>query len=67
MELFTGPQTPTMMARATTLQWEEIGMFNAIVTGEQPVSYFDTWVSSWMQKGGEQVTKEVNEWYAANK
>ena len=56
-----------MMARATTLQGEEIGMFNAIVTGEQPVSYFDTWVSSWMQKGGEQVTKEVNEWYAANK
>lgn len=66
MEAFTGAPTLGMMQNGVVLQWEEIGMVNAIITGEQPLEYFDTWIQQWKQKGGEQITTEVNEWFQKN-
>lgn len=37
----------------------------AIITGEKPLDYFDTMVEAWYKNGGEQLTKEANEIYAA--
>ena len=39
----------------------------AMITGKQPLSYFDEYVANWKKAGGEQLTKELNAWYAANK
>lgn len=38
-----------------------------IINGTQPVDYFDTFVSEWLARGGETLTREANEWYSANK
>ena len=38
-----------------------------IITGVQPVDYFDTFVANWMAAGGETITKEASEWYATVK
>ncbi len=37
-----------------------------IITGKKPVDYFDTFVKDWYARGGEQMTKEANEWWSAN-
>ncbi|MNF06612.1 hypothetical protein D3C80_2066010 [compost metagenome] len=34
-----------------------------IIYGEQPVDYFDEFVKQWKLNGGDQIIKEVNEWY----
>jgi len=39
----------------------------AIITGKQPLSYFDEYVANWKKSGGDELTKELNAWYAANK
>lgn len=35
----------------------------AIITGDKGVDYFDEMVEKWKKAGGEQLTKEANEWY----
>lgn len=34
-----------------------------IVIGTEPIEAFDKFVDNWKAKGGEELTKEVNEWY----
>ena len=34
-----------------------------IITGEQPVDYFDSFVEQWYAMGGEAITAEANDWY----
>ena len=34
-----------------------------IIVGEKPIDYFDTFVTDWYAKGGQQVTDEANEWW----
>lgn len=41
--------------------------YTAIITGKQPLSYFDEFVAKWKKSGGDDLTKELNAWYAANK
>lgn len=36
----------------------------AIITGEQPLDYFDTMVEQWYNAGGTVLTEEANELYA---
>lgn len=38
--------------------------FTEIITGRRPVDDFDEFVSEFYRLGGEQLTKEANEWYA---
>ncbi len=44
------------------LQTLEQQAFVAIVTGQKPLDYFDTFVKEWKAKGGDQVTEDVNAW-----
>ena len=38
-----------------------------IVLGEEPIDYFDKFVESWKQQGGDKVIKELTDWYNANR
>lgn len=60
---FTGAATPAMIEKWNLLRQSELETFNKIVYGKLPVDAFDDFVTSWKANGGEQVTKEVNEWF----
>ena len=38
--------------------------FTSIITGQKPLEAFDEFVSTWKTLGGDQITAEVNDWYA---
>lgn len=60
---FTGAATPTMIEKWNLLRQSELETFNKIIYGKLPVDAFDQFVTTWKANGGEQVTKEVNEWF----
>lgn len=65
--LFTGLPTPAMQeqgAQITSLLQET---FLGIITGQQPLTAFDEMVTRWKAEGGDRITAEVNEWWAANR
>ncbi|GAB2697107.1 extracellular solute-binding protein [Paenibacillus thermoaerophilus] len=39
--------------------------YAAIINGTKPLDYFDTFVQEWNKSGGEQLTKEANDWYSS--
>lgn len=41
--------------------------FTAIINGEKPLEEFDKFVEEWKSSGGDQLTKEANEWYQSLK
>lgn len=56
--------TPESVAQmGTTLDDILTEGFTKIITGEEPVDYFDTLVEEWRTAGGDTATKEVNEMY----
>lgn len=65
-EKFVGALTPTMVERKTTLEKQQNEMFVKIILGD-PIDKFDQFVKDWQKLGGDQITQEVNEWYAATK
>lgn len=65
--MFTGPVTATMKSKWDYLLKIENQTLNEIIYGKQPVESFDTFVETWKAGGGEQITKEVNEWYQSVK
>ncbi|WP_424767986.1 extracellular solute-binding protein [Paenibacillus sp. sgz302251] len=66
IEKFVGAPTPTMVERKSTLQKLQDETFVKIILG-QPIETFDKFVEDWKKLGGEQITQEVNEWYATTK
>jgi putative aldouronate transport system substrate-binding protein len=62
-ESFVGAPTPTMVERRATLEKMEKEEFVKIIMGASPIDAFDKFVEDWNKLGGEQITKEVNEWY----
>lgn len=60
---FTGAATETMISKWNLLRQSEMETFNKIIYGQLPVDAFDTFAANWKKNGGEQVTKEVNEWF----
>ena len=52
-------ETPSMRDNWWKLQKMEKKAFLAIITGDKPLSYFDTFVKEWYDKGGREITKEV--------
>ncbi|MGZ9584380.1 ABC transporter substrate-binding protein [Paenibacillus marinisediminis] len=60
---FTGAATPTMIAKWNLLRQSEMETFNKIIYGKLPVDAFDQFVASWKSNGGDEVTKEVNDWF----
>ncbi|MNB97201.1 Lipoprotein LipO precursor [compost metagenome] len=61
---FNGPPTKTMQTNWEQLSTMERETFTKIIYGKEPVDSFDDFVKQWNAKGGEQITQEVNEWYA---
>lgn len=65
-EKFVGAPTPTMVERKATLEKLQNEAFVKIILGE-PIDKFDQFVADWKKLGGDQITKEVNEWYETTK
>lgn len=61
--MFTGPPTDTMNTKLDYLKKNELTTFNEIIYGNKDISAFDDFVAQWKADGGDQITKEVNEWY----
>lgn len=62
---FYGPSTETMGVKLATLDKMQLETFTKIITGEADSSAFDDFVSKWFSLGGQDITDEVNEWYAS--
>ncbi|RAV15308.1 extracellular solute-binding protein [Paenibacillus contaminans] len=60
--LFTAPPTPAMVQKNANLLKTELEVFTKIILGES-VDLFDQFVSDWKKLGGDEMTKEVNDWY----
>ena len=56
-----------MVEKQTYLHKLEIETFAQIIMGTQPITAFDEFVTNWSANGGEDITKEVNDWYNSNK
>lgn len=58
------PMTSDTMASVwPSLQRMENDAIMKIILGEEPIAYFDTFVSNWYQLGGQQITNEINALY----
>ncbi|MNP74964.1 hypothetical protein D3C76_1719260 [compost metagenome] len=62
-QMFTGPPTETMNMNNDILSRMEKDTFSQIIYGKISIDYFDTFVEKWKAAGGDQITREVNEWY----
>lgn len=60
----TLPSQGDYAAELATLRAET---FTNIITGVAPIDSYDAYVEEWMAMGGEVLTAEANEWYAAAK
>lgn len=61
--LFNGEPTETMKRNWEQLQTLEAQTYTNIVYGKEDISAFDDFVQKWKEQGGENITKEINEWY----
>jgi putative aldouronate transport system substrate-binding protein len=61
---YTGPDTPTMISKKSNIDSKENEIFTNIIMGAS-IDEFDKWVKYFNDQGGVQITKEVNEWWAA--
>jgi putative aldouronate transport system substrate-binding protein len=66
LDKFVGAPTPTMVERQSTLKKLQNEVFVKIILGD-PIENFDKFVEDWKKLGGEQITQEVNDWYATIK
>ena len=65
-EAFTGASTETMIERNALLHDLQHEAFINIILGNS-IDEFDQFVDTWLELGGAEITKEVNEWYELNK
>lgn len=63
---FYGVPTPAMGKYNKKLGTME-DVFTKIIMGLEPLDAFDVYVKQWKEQGGDEITKEVNEWYAKQK
>jgi putative aldouronate transport system substrate-binding protein len=66
-EEWEGTPTKNMIKLLPDLNKLELEYRIAMVIGNKPLSAFEEFVAAWKKNGGDQVTAEVNEWYAAQK
>ncbi|WP_309120944.1 extracellular solute-binding protein [Paenibacillus sp.] len=62
---FLGAPTATMLTKGTTLDTLELETFTKIIMNTVPLDEFDTFVENWKKLGGDEITKEVNDWASA--
>lgn len=64
---FFGVPGPVEVERSATMKKLENEIFTKIIMNVAPISEFDKYVEQWKSIGGNDLTKEINEWYAKNK
>ncbi|WP_214630521.1 extracellular solute-binding protein [Paenibacillus agaridevorans] len=64
---FTGAPTPAMQSKSGILVKLEGDTFISMIYGKKPIDDFDNFVKEWKSIGGEDITKEANEWYQKTK
>jgi len=62
-KFFSAP-TPAMGEKGGTLDTLMKETFTKIIMGAAPIDEFDNFVENWKKLGGDEITAEVNEWYA---
>lgn len=65
-DAYFGVPTPGMGKYKADLNKLEIEYFTKIIVGQLPIDAFDDFVEEWKQKGGDEITREVNDWYTTN-
>lgn len=65
--MFVGAPTPAMVEKKTYLDKLENETFVKIIMGKKSIDEFEQFVTEWNKNGGEQITKEVNDWYRSTK
>lgn len=60
---YTGATTEKMAAYNPALNTLTEQMITEIIMGTKKAEYFDEYVSAWKSNGGDEITKEINEWY----
>jgi putative aldouronate transport system substrate-binding protein len=64
---FLGTATPAMGKFNVKLSKMEEEYFTKFIMGAIPMEDFDKFVAEWKKSGGDEITKEVNDWYKASK
>ncbi len=67
IDKYFGGSTKTADEKMSTLGKMQNETFVKIVMNAAPIDDFDSFVTNWKKLGGDQITQEVNEWYASNK
>ena len=62
-----GPNTESQTLYQSTLDQLRDETIIKIITGQEPVEYFDTFVENWYALGGQDIVDEMNAWYATTK
>lgn len=64
---FLGAQSEFMQDRWSTIKDEQLTAFTKMIIGDVDIDEgFAAWQKNFSTMGGDQITKEVNEWYAAS-
>lgn len=63
---YHGIATKTMTSRRATLDKLSEETYVKMVMGETPIDKFEEYTKNWLVLGGEDIIKEVNEWYKEN-
>ena len=56
-----------MQEKKAYLDKLELETFTNIIMGQAPIDEFDVFVENWKKSGGDDISKEVNEWYQSVK
>jgi len=64
---YRGIPTERMATLVPELQKMEAELLMAIITGQKDLAEFDKFKAAWLKNGGDQVTADVNAWYASVK
>lgn len=63
--IFYGVSTTVMAEKMPALTKMQNEVFTNIILGD-PIEKFDKFVEDWKKMGGDEITREVNEWYKKN-
>ncbi|MEH7014338.1 extracellular solute-binding protein [Neobacillus niacini] len=64
---FYGTLTPTMISKKGILDEKANEFYTKVIMNKASIDDFDKFVKEWKKLGGEQMTKEVNDWYKSKK
>lgn len=66
-DAYAGSLTKAMQEKKAYLQKLELETFTNIIMGQASIDEFDLFVENWKKSGGDDISKEVNEWYQSVK